>query len=358
MNTINNEILSAIDNIETVTLESEMNVITAMCDAYIKSSVIMENYTGDDYSCFDIFQEGISDQLNKPVLGEKGENIIKRILLFIPRLLHAIGRRIKKLWDNRKSKQLQNKIDELERKISELSEAEKNDIVNSTSQILREGRSRAFADEKYSEHINDRINELERIHNIRLDALEKSHEVLKTALSGDIHSRINFEKVCEYLEDIHDTIEQIKSWDIYRPSTFPKSVDKFENVSTDTHNNTVVFFGESRKFRLCRLSNVKKYMDKMDGLVKSICKNCSELENKISALGYEYSDNVSKKKDGKLNTRQQEVLDQIQKVAKYLSAVHDRTASDAFLIREEYERMEAIIETYLYGLSGVVRKDD
>ena len=128
MNSLNQEILSAIDNIDDIVQESEMNVLNALYDTYEKSIMLLEHYEGDALYDFDIFQEGFKDVINE-AKGSKGENIIKKILLFIPRLLRAIGRAIKKLWDNRHSKVLRNKIDELERQISELSETQKNDFL-------------------------------------------------------------------------------------------------------------------------------------------------------------------------------------------------------------------------------------
>lgn len=83
------EILESIDQIENVITESEVNVTLAIIDSYQKALTIMENYNGDDYSSFSIFQEGaILDEAR----GAKDENMIKRILLFIPRLIQALGK--------------------------------------------------------------------------------------------------------------------------------------------------------------------------------------------------------------------------------------------------------------------------
>ena len=53
------EILSSIDNIDDCVMEAEMNVISAMINEYDKAIMIMENYNGNDYSSFDIFQESV-----------------------------------------------------------------------------------------------------------------------------------------------------------------------------------------------------------------------------------------------------------------------------------------------------------
>ena len=121
------EILSSIDEIDIITMEAEMNVISAMINEYDKAIMIMENYNGDSYDCFDIFMEADESTANDnssepkkkglldgPIRGSKGENIIKRILLVIPRLIATLVRSIKKKWDNRKSQQLIKRIEFLE----------------------------------------------------------------------------------------------------------------------------------------------------------------------------------------------------------------------------------------------------
>lgn len=94
MHTMNHMILNDIDTIDDCMLEAEINVLTALCDVYEKSAVILENYEGEDYSCFDIFQEGVLKDAFKEAKGSKGEMLIKRILLFIPRLISAIKNQI------------------------------------------------------------------------------------------------------------------------------------------------------------------------------------------------------------------------------------------------------------------------
>ena len=80
-------ILQSIDYLDDLIQESEINVLTALCDVYEKTCTIMEHYEGDALSDFDIFQEGFVQESDD--VGKK-ENIIKKILLFIPRLLRAI----------------------------------------------------------------------------------------------------------------------------------------------------------------------------------------------------------------------------------------------------------------------------
>ena len=97
------EILSSIDEVETLTMESSVDVIGSMIDSYDKMFTIQENYTGDnlDDVLTSFYQEGqIMDEVKA-----KGANdgTIKKILMFIPRLLAAIVHAIKKAWNGGKS---------------------------------------------------------------------------------------------------------------------------------------------------------------------------------------------------------------------------------------------------------------
>ena len=85
------EILSAIDKIDQVTMEAETRVISALIETYSKTCMILENYEGEDYSCFDIFQEGkfgnFIDKMTEKTQVKEGESIIRKMLLLLPRLI-------------------------------------------------------------------------------------------------------------------------------------------------------------------------------------------------------------------------------------------------------------------------------
>ena len=94
MNKLNYEILSAIDNIETTVMESEINVINSLIDSYDKAMMVLECCDDNtDVDSFDIFQESVimeADETNtndgvkpKKTVGE----MIIDFLLFIPRLI-------------------------------------------------------------------------------------------------------------------------------------------------------------------------------------------------------------------------------------------------------------------------------
>ena len=88
------EILNSIDQIDDITTEYTVSTMNSMIDSYEKSTLILENYEGDDLSSFSIFQEGeIMDDVKKQ---GKGQSTLMKILSFIPRLIKAIFHKIKK----------------------------------------------------------------------------------------------------------------------------------------------------------------------------------------------------------------------------------------------------------------------
>ena len=126
MNKLNYEILSAIDNIDNTIMESEMNVMNSLINSYDKAVMILE-YCDDnvDTSSFDIFQEGIGhtigtavDKLDEKMKAKPNENIIKKILLFIPRAIMKLIQTLRTKYNEKKldkaAKDLSNIVDEID----------------------------------------------------------------------------------------------------------------------------------------------------------------------------------------------------------------------------------------------------
>lgn len=111
MTNLKEEMLTKIDNIDTVTFESAVSVFSTLTNAYEKTSMIMENYTGDDYSHFAIFQEADATAADgEPDKGPNGElfnkkpvqqeSTLKKIIMFIPNMIKKFFKWLKSLWTN------------------------------------------------------------------------------------------------------------------------------------------------------------------------------------------------------------------------------------------------------------------
>lgn len=90
----NNDVLLAIDEIHDVISESDIHVLDALLNSYDKATTIVENYQGSDLSSFSVFQEGgILDDVKKK---QKDDPLIMKILLFIPRIVIATFKALRK----------------------------------------------------------------------------------------------------------------------------------------------------------------------------------------------------------------------------------------------------------------------
>ena len=82
------DLLSMIDNVDVVTESAELDVMTSLMNVYMKEAQLI--------------QEGFMDEVNAPIKGKEGESILKKILMFIPRLIAKIIRMITRLIQYKK----------------------------------------------------------------------------------------------------------------------------------------------------------------------------------------------------------------------------------------------------------------
>lgn len=80
------EITMLLDEIDEQQYMAEMAVMDALMDAYMKEATMLE-YCSEEVvqECF--YQEGLMDDIKVGIKGVDGESILKKILLFIPRLI-------------------------------------------------------------------------------------------------------------------------------------------------------------------------------------------------------------------------------------------------------------------------------
>lgn len=88
MNDVRTEILSSVNEIDEIVIESMIDVYSSISVEYDKMCVISEQYNGDDISAFGIIQEG--DIWDQATGKYSNDNAFMKIIKFIPRLLIAI----------------------------------------------------------------------------------------------------------------------------------------------------------------------------------------------------------------------------------------------------------------------------
>lgn len=85
-----NTILSLIDSVDQASAFAEYEVVSSLIDTYTKSMIISESV--------DVTQEAsIGVELNSPITGRTDESKLKKILMFIPRLIAAAIRFVVRL---------------------------------------------------------------------------------------------------------------------------------------------------------------------------------------------------------------------------------------------------------------------
>ena len=97
-----NNLLDSVDMIQESMNDSKISVLCSLMNTYVKSAFILENYNGDDISEFEIFQEVSKSEImareryKHNLLSSEGkkyrsnESGIKKILLFLPRLIYTV----------------------------------------------------------------------------------------------------------------------------------------------------------------------------------------------------------------------------------------------------------------------------
>ena len=100
---VRNEILDSINNMETVTLESSLDVLYSLAAEYDKSVMIIEHAHVDDLPEFAIFQEAEAAATEggaAPTANSKQEpSLGMKILMFIPNIIRKIWQFLKDSWN-------------------------------------------------------------------------------------------------------------------------------------------------------------------------------------------------------------------------------------------------------------------
>ena len=114
------EVLDAIDNINSITIESEIDTCRSLLSSYDKMLIIEEYYDGNDINGFKIFQEGEKLDLIKEDLKKQneGKSTLNKIIFTIPRLIRSIFRLItgKLKKSSEKAKQVSEKYTKVKSK--------------------------------------------------------------------------------------------------------------------------------------------------------------------------------------------------------------------------------------------------
>ena len=189
-------LLQYIEQVDQSVADAEVNVLESLIQSYDKAiTIIQESDDNTDLSAFDIFQEGEKwDKFKKdteaPVFGNKGESLIKRILMIIPRLIQKIIALIRKLVSKNKTfeKKMDNDVKELKQQAERVVPEELTDEqAKSIAEKLNETKNETKA-EKPNEikvDVDDSLDTKREKINKMMDSM-KNDETLKFKSDGSI----------------------------------------------------------------------------------------------------------------------------------------------------------------------------
>ena len=371
MKTYEEEILDCIDDIDKITMESELSVLSSMIDAYDKSIMILENYEGDDVSCFDIFQEGFKDDVKEAFKGKDGEHILKKILMAIPRLFMAIGKIIRAAWNNRKSKRLQQELNALRKQVETLTnnvdelsknqkaEEEAQGLVNqalndSINMIMRDKQiSDAFMHNLQSQINNNEAisektiasirREISNIHKSindksisdKVDIISKQlneHNTLIDAINGLLLVRIDYEEIYELYETIYKLLGEVGEY-LIQGDTFKYRYDKpFESETLKKLNeymeNGLFTTGErSVENFVYDFEKAAQLLDKSDKLASKIDDMCGKIAKHFIEDSHDINSELEKNDDSvdwvSKNRNLRKIWDDLKRFLSYMKKVSD-----------------------------------
>ena len=147
------EVLDAIDNINSITIESEINTCRSLLYSYDKMLIIEEYYDGNDIDDFKIFQEGEKLDLVKEDLKKQneGKSTLNKIIFTIPRLIRSIFRLI--TGKLKKSSEKAKQVSEKYKKVK----SEKNFRPASVIAALALGFTIVWKGKDITKYVKDRI---------------------------------------------------------------------------------------------------------------------------------------------------------------------------------------------------------
>jgi len=146
---ISNEVLNAIDNINSTTVDTELTVLESLMSVYDKMDLIQEYYEGDDINSFMIFQEeyifqeGEKWEAIKADVKKQGEgqSKLKKAFTLLFRFIKAIIKSIKGQLNNTKTKDNTNKVKDLHEEIKKQPKEIQNDYKEAITGVTSDSSS-------------------------------------------------------------------------------------------------------------------------------------------------------------------------------------------------------------------------
>jgi len=260
-------LLQYIDQIDQSVADAEINVIESLIQSYDKSITIITEASDDtDFSAFDIFQEGekwdkFKEDTKAPMFGKKGEGLIKRILMILPRLIQKFVALIRRLVSRNKSfeqkmdKDIQQMKQQATTVVAEPITDEQAKIIATRAKELEKKKHEEMqaAYDKSAEEVKQSSRDLEATKNRTMDSISARHaafwqsydELMKSLYGSDVPTH------SETMQSINNIADSIQKIDKKNPGFAdqvleelgapPRKKTKLEDTEITVRNTT--FFG-------------------------------------------------------------------------------------------------------------------
>ena len=283
MNTINNEILSAIDNIDECVMEAEAAVFGAMSDLYTKTSIIFEEC---NRNCHDsaIFQEGILTKIIDPK-SDVSVDIIK-IVKTISKSFSNISGVFKRYM--KRCNRLKMNID----KLNGYTDQEIRLLIHDNHYV------ECFYEESWVRKVTKK--------GFKFSSLDTASQILCEidVETKKISTSYNYEGILNFLRDMLDVLEKIKS--SYNNFNVENNVigatkalntinDKYKFIKHETSKSQMTTYSKEYRF-----SDIQDMYNKIDSLGRDIIGLCDVMSTELERILH-YFQNTIKQNGGDVN---------------------------------------------------------
>lgn len=341
-----NDLLMYIDQIQKETDQAEINVLESLIQTYDKSIVILEQCE-DSSLVEDIFQEGekldkFKEDTKAPVLGNKGEGIVKRLLMIIPRLIQKLIALMRKTRKKIQNKLLLRKIEYIKQNVVSGGKASFNikvkgkldrEIIRKTLRAIHDDdfKKDAIKSGKFIESYISESNSFKDGHdpirdvvskNIHkypnkndTDNIEKLKELLKkyneeelldffmwTVQSGELRSKYKYHEYLEYLKRYDRALQHFDGVNWHDGECTSDDINRFINVLKGikvSSNNDSGNTGQSNPFVSTQYQSMIP-IDDYWTLLKEISDVTKRIENMVShvqlGINWKYGADVASSK--------------------------------------------------------------